>query len=558
MKSRSFFSALALAVVILLVVGAGGAYWLASSSPLVRKASPVGMPSAAIFMSKRSPIVASFFGNPDRLTSGGLAFTPPTQRRAMQSEFKRFQDSLLVGTHLNYSRDIQPWAGDEMTWALTATDLDRDSTNGQQPGYLVAIATDKPEQARESLEKFWQKRVDKGTDLVVEQYVGVPIVHASESLASAVVGDRFVLLANHPKVLRDALNNAQVPEPNLSNSKIYQQITEKLTAESLGLTVINLPQLATVAGNSLPLNPPYDRLVMTVKLDPQGLLADTTLLSSTGSTAETKIMQPALSAPVDALKFIPKGLVTATGTNVKQVLAQLETGLVGYDAIAQQLQQPIAQLEKQWNISLSEDVLSWMPGEYALGMLPRPDGLYDWVFVTWQSPETTTGLERLNAIAQTQGISIGAVPLGDTKITAWTTLQTVPKPRNNSQKNAGSELMTIQAKVEGVHATANGYEIFATSLEAIEQAIQAAQTPIADDRERAIATLAPRNNGYLFVDGSALQMWARSLASISEKSPQDIAKKVQLLLNHVASATLSNYGSDAQGQHNGILIQLKK
>ena len=508
------------------------------------------MPSSAIFMSKRSPIVASLFGNPDRLISGGLAFTPPTQRRAMQTEFKRFQESFLAGTHLNYSRDIQPWAGDEMTWALMTTDLDRDSDNGQQPGYVVAIATDKPEQAREALDKFWQKRVGKGATLVAENYIGVPIVHASEALASAVVGDRFVLFANHPKVLRDALNNAQVPELNLSNSKTYQEVTENLPAEALGLTMINLPQLATRWGDSLPVNPLYDRLVMTVKLDPQGLLANATLLPITGTKAKTEITQPALSAPVDALKFIPQNaVVTASGTNVKQVLAQLETGLAGYDAIAQHLQQPIAQLEEKWRIDLSEDVLSWMPGEYALGILPRSTDAADWVFVTWQTPETTTGLERLNAIAQTQGVSLGSVPLGETKITAWTTLQTVPKPRaNSSKKLSGTELMTIQAKVEGVHATVDGYEIFATSLEAMEQAIQAAQAPMAEEREQAIAALAPRNNGYLFVDGSGLRQWAQL--------PQ--GTQTRLLLNYITSATVSNYGSDAQGLHSGVFIQMGK
>jgi hypothetical protein len=140
------------------------------------------------------------------------------------------------------------------------------------------------------------------------------------------------------------------------------------------------------------------------------------------------------------------------------------------------------------------------------------------------------------------------VPLGDTKITAWTTLQTVPKPRPNSQKNTGSELMTIQAKVEGVHATVNGYEIFATSLEAMEQAIQAAQAPMAEERERAIAALAPRNNGYLFVDGSGLRQWAQL--------PQ--GTQTRLLLNYITSATVSNYGSDAQGLHSGVFIQMGK
>ena len=168
------------------------------------------------------------------------------------------------------------------------------------------------------------------------------------------------------------------------------------------MTVVNLPQLATVIGDSLPLNPLYDRLVITAKLAPQGLLAEATLLSTTGTTTETKATQ-LLSAPVEALKFIPKGLVTAAGTNAKQVLVQLETSLGGYEAIAKPLQQSIAQLEKQWDIDLLEDVLSWMPGDYALGLLPRPDGAPDWVFVTPQSTETTAGLEQLNAIAQAQG-----------------------------------------------------------------------------------------------------------------------------------------------------------
>ncbi|NJR39529.1 MAG: DUF3352 domain-containing protein [Leptolyngbyaceae cyanobacterium CSU_1_4] len=111
--------------------------------------------------------------------------------------------------------------------------------------------TDKPEQAQASLEKFWRKRVARGAHLGSEPYLGVSIVSASESLASAVVGDRFVLLANHPKVLRDALNNAQVPDLNLSNSKPYQQVTKNLPAESLGLAVINLPQFATLWGNGI-------------------------------------------------------------------------------------------------------------------------------------------------------------------------------------------------------------------------------------------------------------------------------------------------------------------
>jgi Protein of unknown function (DUF3352) len=536
MKSRFFYSVLALAVVVLLLLGGGGAYWLATSSPVSAKASLAGMPSSSIFISQRSPIVTAFFGSPDRLLTGGLAVTPPTKRREMQTELKQFQRRLLEGTHLNYGRDIQPWASD-VTWALTATDWDRDSANGQQPGYLVVIATDKPEQAKESLEKFWQRRVGKGANLAFENYLGVPIVSDPTAWASATVGDRFVLFANHPKVLHDALNNAQASDLNLSNNKAFQQVTEKLPAEALGFTIVNLPQLSKGLGEEIPLNPQYDRLVITAERQPQGLLADVTLLG----TPEGKASQTLLSVPVDALRLIPENAaVTAAGINAKQALMQLEDGW-GYGTIAKRIYQPIADLQQQWGVDLAEDVLSWMPGEYVLSQIPRLDGAPDWVFVTKQSPETTAGLERLNEVANKQGISLGVFPLGETQITAWTKLQAAPKGR--------SDLMTIEAKVEGVYATVDGYDVFATSLEALEQVIQASQNPVMEGRQGSIAALEPKNNGYLFVDRLALRSWAQQL-------PQGVASKVELLLEPVASATLSNYGSSDEGQRNGVFVQL--
>jgi Protein of unknown function (DUF3352) len=550
MKSRSFFSALILAVVTLLLIGGWGAYGLASISPVGAKASLAGMPPSSIFISQRSPIVTAFFGSPDRLISGGLAVTPPLKRRAMQTELKQFQRRLLEGTHLNYGRDIQPWAGD-VTWAMTATDWDRDRENGQQPGYLVAIATDQPEPAKESLEKFWQRRVGKGAKLAFENYLGVPIVSDSKAWASAMVGDRFVLFANHPKVLHDALNNAQASDLNLSNSKVYQRVTEKLPADALGFTVINLPQLSQGLGEPIPLNPEYDRLVITTERRPQGLLADVTLLATSGKTVggtTGTTSQPLLSA-TDALKFIPENAaVTAIGMNAQQALMQFEQGW-GYGTIAKKFYQPIADLEQQWGVNLAKDVLSWMPGEYVLSQIPRAaaqtspgsDGASDWVFVTRQSPETTAGLAQLNEIAKKQGISIGVFPLGETQITAWTKLQTTPKGR--------SDLMTIEAKVEGVYATVNGYEVFATSLEALEQVIQAEKNPVIDQKKRSIAALEAKNTGYLFVDRLALRSWANRL-------PQGMAQKAQLLLEPVTSATLSHYGSNADGQRNGVFIQL--
>jgi Protein of unknown function (DUF3352) len=520
MKSRSFFSALALAVIALLTLGAVGAYGLAANSALA--GGNRSTPAAAMFISQRSPLVTTLLGNPDRLTASSFANTPPTQRRALQAEIKRIQATLLTDTHLDYSRDIQPWAGSEITVALTAADVDRDSSNGQQPGYLVAIAIDNPEQAREALEKFWQKRAAKGAKLVFEQFASVPIVHAPSTLASAMVGDRFVLFANDSKVLRDAINNAQVTDQNLSQSKDYQEAIASLPPEALGFAFANLPRKNGV-----------DHLAMTFKLAPQGLLADTALLTKTA-----KPSRPTLSAPVDALKWIPENsLAMAGGKNVQQVWTQLESSLTDYG-----MTESLQKLQEEWGVNLAEDVLSWMPGDYAVGLLAgtrQPD----WVFVTKQSAETTDGLEKLSAIAQKQGVSIGSVPLGEAQIVAWTKLQTTPKNR--------TDLVSIEAKVEGVHTTINGYEIFATSLEAMEQAMQ---TEGRRDLGQ-VAGLESRNNGYLSVEGSALRSGLGRLAVGRALLGSAIAPRAKPLLDRVESLTVSNYGSDTKGSRNGVLIQ---
>jgi hypothetical protein len=515
MKSRSFFTALAIAVVILLSIGAGGAYWLAAGRPVHQV-----MPEAAMFVSARSPLIVTLLGNPDRLTASAFALTPPLQRRSLQAEVKGIQATFLTDTHLDYARDIQPWAGDEITWALTAADVDRDGSNGQQPGYLAAIAIRDPEAARQALDKYWQKRVTRGAKLVFEQFASVPIVREPSGLASARVGDRFVLFANDAKVLREAINSAQVTDSSLQSHKAYREAIDRLPADALGFAFANFPGKNGV-----------DHLAMTLKLAPQGILADTILL-----TPDAKSSRPTLTAPVDALKWIPgNSLVTVGGKDVQRAWVPLEARLTDYGLAA-----PIEAVQAEWGVDLDQEVLSWMSGDYALGMLPG-SGKSDWVFVTKQTPETTAGLERLNAIAQTRGVSIGTVPLGDAQITAWTKLQTTPTNR--------STLMSIEAKVEGVHTALDGYEIFATSLEAMELTIQRTAQK---DWSAAIAHLESRNNGYLWVEGTALRSTLSKLVV-----SRSIVPRVKPLLDRVESVTVSNYGGDSKGLKNGAFVQFK-
>ena len=58
----------------------------------------------------------------------------------------------------------------EITLAVTTIDIDRDPDNGLEAGYLMALATEKPEKSREFLELLFSKRAFSGNNLVKTGY----------------------------------------------------------------------------------------------------------------------------------------------------------------------------------------------------------------------------------------------------------------------------------------------------------------------------------------------------------------------------------------------------
>lgn len=615
MKFRSFLSGLLAVVVVLLLVGVGGFFWIASQSPLKLLSQGEGrVPSAAIFVPKQAPAMVSLLVNPDDLAAFRQAVAAPAKRKQARAELAQFRQSLLGDSGLEYERDVQPWLGDEVTLAVTTLDIDHDRANGKQPGYLLAIATKNPEQSREFLQLFWQKRAIAGTDLTFEQYKGVKLIYneipvspktdakkskksqafefplpasllPAPSLASAVVGDQFVLFGNDPKVLRDAITNVQAAELNLNSASFYTKALDTLTQPRIGLTFVNLPGLArwleteaitptkdAPAKNSPTSGKPqnraeknlYQTLAIALELERQGLMAETAM---TGGDPKTAIA-PTLSKPVGALQYLPAiSPFAASGTDLNRVWRELSSSLASYGAVAQLANQPLQALEKEWKLNLPRDIFSWVTGEYALGSLPlqptaageKPKGKRrkakqealadlaenDWVFVAERSKGETSqqAIAHLDEIAQQQGYSVGAVQLGEQTVSAWTKLTP-----------SGLFSKTLQAEVQGVHTTVGNYELFATSLPAMQSALNAVKDSLStgDRFQQAIAPLQQPNNGYLYLD------WNTSRPVLEQRFP--FLKVVELaaspLFNHLRSLTVSSYGRTEGIQRGAVFFKL--
>jgi hypothetical protein len=616
MKLRSFFTILASVVIALLLVGLGGLFWLVSGSPLVLlKGGKDATPAAVMFVPKQAPVVTSLLVNPERLVAFRQLVAKPEERRRVRAELKQLQQSLLASTGLNYERDIQPWLGNELTLAVTTLDIDRDRANGQQPGYLLAMATKDPERSREFLQAFWQKRAITGTDLMFEQYKGVKLIYGSLipatldsqprqaaqagksanrkaqptdlpplTLASAVVGDKFVLFANSPKVLRDAITNVQAPDLSLNTADFYDQALATLTQPRIGLTFVNLPRLAELlsveagatkvgqATSGTAKEPTYQTLAIALEVKRQGLMAETALVPTSGKGAT---VPPTLSQPVKALQYIPgNSLFSASGSDLNRLWTQLSDLLSGYPAVAQLVNQPVMDLQKQWQIDLPKDVFAWTRGEYAVGLLPAipdptleasgkgkkgrrkasqpvvaPPAANEWVFVAHRGDgdaSAKAGIEHLDAIAQKQGLSAGNVTLGNQTVSAWTRLSAASSNQQPSK--------TLQAEVRGVHGAIGNYEVFASSIAAMDQALGAIGRSLMTTPgfQRSIEPILRPNNGYLYID------WDQSAPVLERQFP--LLKVVELagqpFFKHLRSLTVSSYGQQEGVRRGGIFFRL--
>jgi hypothetical protein len=577
MKLRSFFSFLIAGVLALLALGAGGFYWLSTKTPLnLLAGGPTTTPAAAVFVSKQSPVLVSMLVNPDRLEALRQIFASPEERSRSHAEFEQIKKSFLVNTGLDYSRDIQPWIGDEITFATTTPDFDdRELNNGKQTGFLLAVSSQNADRSQEFLTSYWQKESRKEKTVQSEVYKGVKIYYKESpitnpkkdsiwsfnslslpnstlppSFATAAIGgssdsgsnSSFVLFANSPNVLRDAIDNVESANRNLNNSPNYQKALQQLTQGRIALGFVNLPQSETKQNSQVSPN----SLAVAIGVNRRGLLAQTALVTSLEQT-----VSPKLSAPVQALQYIPSASpFTVASTDLRNFWTDLSSAVSTNTEASKLVDRAIADLQENWGVNLPQDIFNWVQGEYALAVVPSSSNTPDWIFAAEKSADAQKAIDKLDEIARSKEYSIGNFTLRNQKITAWTQLTT---SQSYDVKNKSKSAIETEAK--GVRATVGKYEIFTTSVEAMDAALKAAETGslVANqDFQTSIEPLPPANDGYFYLD------WPSSRAIWEKQIPllRLIELSARPLFDHLRSLTVTSTGEVAGIRKATIFMRL--
>ncbi|WP_170943945.1 DUF3352 domain-containing protein [Leptolyngbya sp. BC1307] len=537
--SRTFAVGLLAVVLVVLSIGIGGFWYMTTNSPLsLLSGGDRPIAAATAFVPARSPFALSLLTRPERLIALQQAIASPDQRRPTHREISQLKQSLLENTGLDYDRDIQPWVGSEITFALTDRDLDFDSANGQQPGYLLAleIAPGQQLQARNFLQTLWQQQsLTTGNPPGSQQISGVRILYdlpGSQRLttetsrsrsqlkgrppsliaASALVGNQFVIFANDVRVLQRSIRATQTAA-NLAQNRAYRQAIAQLPTQRIGLAYFNAAELGKI-GSGEPdlaessLHRGRDRAAFTavsLGVTRNGLIAHAQL--SDQLLDQLPADAAAQSRPEAALKYLPADSVIALASRDLSQLAPTLTaaGLPSHllpDFLF--LEQPAAggngTAEKGVVAStpqptqLSPELWNWATADYSLGQVSVGQSP-DWVLAVVRDTE---GIASLDRAIVAQGYSAVPVSIGADEAIAWTRF------RVRTQRRLAAN--SLETEILGLHLQQGDYEIFASSPAAMDSALAAPQNPLlkAERFTQAIAPLPTSNQGYLYIDWPAI------------------------------------------------------
>lgn len=482
MKSRSFYSATALFAALLVLVGAVGFWRLTANNPrsLLTNGGQA-IPVAAQFVPRQSPLMVSLLARPDRLWQLRQLLTPSGQRFLARQEWRSLQDSFEDLTGWDYEIDVRPWLDEETTFAVTAPDLDHDSSNGSQVGYLAILSCRDAEAAREALHLLWQRRAAQGRDLVFEAVSGIALIYdrsprpltmtvfgdddadlpAIQTLASAIIGDRFVLLANDVQVLHQAISTYQAPDVSLANAPNYRKAIAALPSVRVGWLYANVPSLFSWLGVEdpdfqpaiAPIGQTVTEAFVSLRALPAGLIGDVALASFASATDQPQAL-PAIASP---LTLLPQQTqFVTTGNNLAKSLQSFEHSVGGYQ-LTQQAMSSLSEALSSQAIATTSQLLPMLEGPYAIGKLAGDRNAW---FLLAPPPGDVQPLAEVDEFVQSQGLNVSRIALGENKITAWTRLAL--------QSLAQNSPLRLTTEIIGVHTSRQGYEVLTSSLEHLE------------------------------------------------------------------------------------------
>jgi hypothetical protein len=552
MKIRSRVIAIIVAVLALLIVGTNAYGWVAEHRSLLLLTRQVTkLPTTAIFVPRQAPAVFSLLANPDDLAQLNRLLTPTAQQKSADRVVKAWERRLFRRLHLDFQREIVPWWGEEITIAVTSLDWDRDPKNGAEPGYLMILSSRHPELSNRKIQAWWDKQL-AAEKLELSDYQGVKLAYnTKDKLASALVGNKYVLFANHPKILRESINNLQTSSLSIIDRADYQQVWATHNHHKIGIGYARLRELEPWLGKT---PEPTERILgINLGVDRQGLIADAVIYPPNAlGTGQINLPTSSSTTAIQSLHCLPRtSTIALSGKNLSDLKPQFTQLFANYDPLSPALDRGIDALSQNMGIDIRQEILRWVTGEYAIAAIPNPDQKRtDWVLVAerTQPQELDTAIAHLDELAAQRGYNVGLLPWEDHQVVGWTKLITATDFHSQG-------VAQLIAQVPGAHTTVEDkYTILASSVEAMDSTLKAIeqQSILDSDRyRRAAHLLTATETGYLYGNWNTIA----PLIPLPIRKHEIFKLLSEGLLSGLPNISLSNSNTPAGLQIISLLLQ---
>jgi Protein of unknown function (DUF3352) len=359
-----------LGTALLLTGGGAFAYWGLSKHGAVGGSVPTGsqlIPQEALM----TFTVTTQEGQWNRLRQ----FGSPESQQELDAMILQWRDRILSLNGYRFKQDIKPWVGEEVTVAFLPKanpDNAGASSNSTPQDLVLVLPIADPLKAKELLQ------APKSNDIswIGRQYKGVEIQSikspTGETLETAVLGTDWLIIA-HSKANIERVIDIYKGDPSVADTAGYRQAMQRIDSpQAFAQVYVNMPAAQQSLGSGdqgVPLGDSQG-LAATLTLNNDGVhLAGTSWLNADSKRNYSDIKNTLAEMP----RRVPQdALMMMSGSNLQQLWQSFSNQETPAPFLLFSPEALRTSIQASTGLSLEEDFMPWMKGEYAFALLPPP------------------------------------------------------------------------------------------------------------------------------------------------------------------------------------------
>ena len=342
---------------VLLVLGGAAAYFGITQRLLTKVQPPASMalvPSDALVALTLTTDESQW----NRLRQLGTSESQQVLDRWLMT----WRDRILSANGYRFRTDIQPWIGDQITLAF----LPKISADGNEQELVLVVPIADPVRAQVLISE-----PQAGSTWVGRDYQGVGIqsitTASGETFESAVLATKWLVLASGSKGIESVIDSFAGGSAMLDDNAYRQAFKHLTLPNALAQIYVNLPEAAEtlVASSALP---DINGGVAAVNLLPNGL--DIEAATWLGPEDQPVYVDMVNTRSLTPQRF-PDSTVMMMSTSNIGPLWQALNEAERLNAMLPITSETLAKgLKTQTGLDFENDVLPWLSGEMAFGLLP--------------------------------------------------------------------------------------------------------------------------------------------------------------------------------------------